>query len=111
MQTHVLTIRHAESFGARLLGLLVRTRLADDEALYLAPCSSVHTVGMHYRIDVAFVDRRGRVLKLVEDLKPLRAAWCRGAHGAVEFVSGGARRHGIQGGSVLSIDPHEGVQA
>lgn len=109
MQTPVLMIRHAETFGARLLGLLVRAPLNDDEALYLAPCSSVHTVGMRYSIDVVFVDRGGRVLKLIEDLRPLRAAWCCGAHGAVELVAGGARRHGIHGGSVLPIHPSEGL--
>lgn len=111
MPKPMLTIGRAETFTARLLGLLVRARLADDEALYLAPCSSIHTVGMRYGIDVAFVDRHGRVLKLVENLAPLRAAWCRGAHGAVEFIAGGARRHGIRRDSVLPIDPDEGVQA
>ena len=99
-----LNVRHAETFVARLLGLLARVRLCEDEALFLAPCSSVHTVGMRYSIDVAFVDRSGHVLKLVENLKPLRAAGCFGAHGAVELVAGGARRHGIRNGSRLPID-------
>lgn len=99
-----LNIRHAETFVARLFGLLARARLREDEALFLAPCSSVHTVGMRYSIDVAFVDRSGRVLKLIENLKPLRAAWCFGAYGAVELMAGGARRHGIRNGSLLCID-------
>ena len=111
MQTPELKIRRAETFGARLLGLLARARLADDEALYLAPCSSVHTVGMRYGIDVAFVDRQGRVLKVAEGLEPCRAAWCRGAHGAVELVAGGARRHGIRRDRVLPIHADEGALA
>lgn len=102
MTAPALTIHRADSFLSRLLGLLARPRLEADEALYLAPCASVHTIFMRYAIDVAFVDPSGRVLELVNDLKPFRAAWCRRAHGAVEFAAGGAQRHGVRAGIVLT---------
>jgi uncharacterized protein len=110
MRMPALTIHRAESFGERLLGLLARDPLLADEALYLAPCASVHTVFMRYPIDVAFVDREGRVLKLVSGLVPYRAAWCPGAHGAVEFAAGAAARHGLATGSVLTIERAGGVR-
>ena len=111
MDAFVLTIHRADTFAARLLGLLARVRLTVDEALYLAPCSSIHTLFMLYSIDVAFVDRGGRILRVVHDLKPFRAAWCRGAYGAVEFAAGAAERHGIQPGGVLGTGLVAGVQA
>lgn len=101
MNAPALTIHRADSFLSRLLGLLARPPLAADEALCLAPCGSVHTAFMRYPIDVAFVDRSGRVLEVVSPLKPFRAAWCWRAHGAVEFAAGGAQLHGVHEGSVL----------
>ena len=50
----------AESFGARLRGLLGRDGL--DGALLIRPAKSVHTVGMRFPIDVAFCDRDMRVV-------------------------------------------------
>ena len=98
-----LMLHRAESFSARLFGLLARPPLGPDEALYLAPCASVHTAFMRYPIDVAFVDCSGRVLKVAANLRPFRAAWCRGAHAVVEFAAGAALRHGATVGGVLQL--------
>jgi uncharacterized membrane protein (UPF0127 family) len=98
-----LRIAHARTFGARLGGLLARPPLRDDEALYLAPCASVHTFFMRYAIDVAFVDRAGRVLKVVT-LAPWRAAGCVGAHAALELRAGQARCRGLAPGVTVDID-------
>lgn len=50
----------ARSFAARSRGLLGRRGI--DTALVLEPASSVHTLGMAFPIDVAYVTRSGRVL-------------------------------------------------
>ena len=97
-----LSIVHARSFVARLGGLLARAPLGADEALYLAPCASVHTFFMRYPIDVAFIDRAGRVMKIVT-LAPWRAAACLGARGALELRAGQARRLGIAVGAVVDL--------
>ena len=110
MNAPALTIHRADSFLSRLLGLLARPPLSADEALYLAPCASIHTAFMRYAIDVAFVDRSGRVLELVSHLKPFRAAWCWRAHGAVEFAAGGAQRHGVRQGNVLIPTPRSATR-
>lgn len=105
-----MSIHRADTFAARLLGLLARPRLQRGEGLYLAPCASVHTVGMRYDIDVAFVDRTGRVMKLVPMLKPYRAAGCWGAHAAIELAAGEAARLGIEEGSRLDLTGAQGNQ-
>jgi uncharacterized protein len=94
----------ARSFFARLGGLLVRPRLCDGQALVLAPCNSVHTLFMRYAIDVAFVDKQGRVMRLVAGLQPWRAASCWRAHAAVELAAGQARAHGLAAGVLLDPD-------
>jgi uncharacterized protein len=53
----------AASGPARRRGLLGRD--AFDGAILLAPAASVHTIGMRFAIDVAFLDRRLRVLEIV----------------------------------------------
>lgn len=53
----------ATSFADRSRGLLGRDGV--DGALLLSPATSVHTFGMRFAIDVAFLDRAGRVLRMV----------------------------------------------
>jgi uncharacterized membrane protein (UPF0127 family) len=45
----------AEGFGARLIGLALLPRLPAGRALLLPRCGSLHTAGMRFPIDVAFV--------------------------------------------------------
>lgn len=53
-------LRVAASYRARTRGLLGREGV--EGALLLTPASSVHTVGMRFAIDVAYLDRGLRVL-------------------------------------------------
>jgi uncharacterized protein len=46
----------------RVRGLLGRDRF--DGGMVLRPCRQVHTLGMHFAIDVAFCDPEGRVLRV-----------------------------------------------
>jgi uncharacterized protein len=52
-------VRTARTFLSRLVGLLGTAAIADGEGLWIVPCRSVHTLGMRYPIDVAFLDARG----------------------------------------------------
>jgi uncharacterized membrane protein (UPF0127 family) len=56
-------LRVAASYRARTRGLLGLDRI--EGALLLTPASSVHTVRMRFAIDVAYLDRRLRVLAVV----------------------------------------------
>lgn len=70
-------VRLATSIRARLRGLLGAQRPKGQ--LLLVPCHDVHTVGMRYPIDVAFVDANGTVVKAVRGLEPGRRVRCRSA--------------------------------
>jgi len=99
-----LTVYRAESFRQRLLGLLARPPLVTGEALLLSPCNSVHSCFMRYPIDVVFLDRECRVLRIVEALQPWRALVCRRAHAVLELSAGDARRLCLTTGcSIASI--------
>lgn len=80
--------RLATGFWERLRGLL-GTRpsmgpLPCPDLLVFPRCRSIHTVGMAYPIDVAFLDGRGIVLGACKALGPGHMASCPGASCAVE---------------------------
>jgi len=94
--------RLAETAFARMRGLLGRSGLARGEGLLLRPASSVHTAFMRFAIDVVFVDRENRVLKVVADVPPWRAAACKGARATLELPAGEAEKHGLAPGVSLT---------
>lgn len=96
-------VRVADSFFSRLRGLLGTAALPAGNALLLKPCNSVHTVGMRYPIDVVFLDRDARVLKVVPSLPPWRSAGCSGSRMALELPAGTATRTGIEPGYKLLV--------
>lgn len=80
----------AESFGARLRGMLGRQPLAANGlplVMAFPHCSSVHTCFMAYPIDIAFIDVRGYVLACYENVRPWRMCSCPGAWAALERPS------------------------
>lgn len=96
-------VRPAFDSAARRKGLLGRAGLEPGEALILAPCSSVHTAFMRFPIDVAFVDREGRIVKIASGVRPwrIRAAWR--AFATVELTAGALRRLPCAPGDVLEL--------
>lgn len=92
----------AQSFLQRLRGLLGHPPLRAGQALWLAQCSSIHTLGMGYPIDVVFLNRAGQVTKVCEAVPPLAARGNLGAASALEFRAGEAVRFGIQPGMLVA---------
>ena len=97
-----LTLHRAERWLDRLRGLLGSPPPAPGHALLITPCASVHTAFMRYPIDVVFLNRQGRILKVVEALPPWRAAGCWRARHTLELAAGEARRVGLVPDAVLS---------
>jgi hypothetical protein len=73
----------ARSPLARLLGLALRRR-PPVHALLLPRCRSVHTFGMRFPLDLIWLDRDGRVLRVDEAVPPWRVRSCRDAAAVLE---------------------------
>lgn len=71
-------------------GLLGRDALGPGVALILAPCSGVHTWFMRFPIDIVFVARGGRVLKVRRSVAPWRLAARPGAFAVIELAARGS---------------------
>lgn len=91
-------VQVCESLLERGRGLLLRRCPGRRDAMLLQPCSTVHTLGMAYRIDVVFCDGEGRILRIVERLPPFRITHCPGAAVAWEARAGFAAEWGWQVG-------------
>ena len=79
----------AETAARRAKGLLGRDHLAAGEGLLFKHCSSLHTFFMRFAIDIAYISKDGRVLKVAHSVPPFRicAAPLR-AHYALELPAG-----------------------
>jgi len=98
----------ARSFWTRFRGLMLRKEMADGAALLIEPSASIHTAFMRFPIDVVFLDREQRVVKVAENIRPFRASLSRG-HSALELNAGSARNAHVQEGDVLVIDDQPGT--
>ena len=93
---------------ARLAGLAL-LREPPARALLLPRCRSVHTVGMRFPIDVAFLDlpeggRGARVVDVREQVPPGRVVAARMRDvAALELAAGEAARLGIRPGRLLVL--------
>lgn len=95
-------VRLANTALARLRGLIGRRQLEPDEGLWLRPSSGVHTLWMRFAIDVIFLDRELRVVKLVENLRPFRLTLPNlAATSVLELSAHAIRRAGLQVGDRL----------
>jgi uncharacterized membrane protein (UPF0127 family) len=82
-------IEVAETSAKRAKGLLGRDHLATGEGLLFKHCSSLHTFFMRFAIDIAYIAKDGRVLKIAHSVPPFRicVAPLR-AHYALELPAG-----------------------
>jgi uncharacterized protein len=97
-------VRFARGVWAKFWGLMGRRPLPDGQALLLKPCTSVHTFFMRFPIDVIFLDKTSRVVKVIPGMKPWRAALGgREAHSALELNGGSAEAAGLEVGDTLRI--------
>ncbi len=83
-----LRLLTVKQWWGRMRGLLGRAPPGPRTGGMLIPCAAVHTFGMRYAIDVAFIGRDGRIVQLRRALAPRRGALCLRAVAVVEMRAG-----------------------
>jgi uncharacterized protein len=78
-------VRLACGFRARLLGLAGLGREEVRGGLLIPRCSSVHTFGMRFALDLYFLDRGGEIVATRLAVPPRRLAFCGGASAVLEL--------------------------
>ncbi len=96
------SVEVADDVRARSRGLMGRD--AFDGAILLKPAMQVHTIGMRFPIDVAYLDREQRVVAIVRGMKPRRLGRPRfGARAVVEAEAGSFERWSLRVGDELEV--------
>jgi len=95
------SVEVADARSARRKGLLGRDGL--DGALVLRPCRWVHTIGMRFPIDVAFVSDDGVVVKTMQMHQRRIGVPVWRANVVVEAEAGAFARWGLRVGDVVEI--------
>lgn len=81
----VESLELATTARERLRGLLFTD--PDDVTRLLIPCHDVHTFGMRYPLDIAFISRDGEVLKVYRGVSTMRRLKQKGASLVAERFS------------------------
>jgi uncharacterized membrane protein (UPF0127 family) len=89
--------------ASRRTGLLKYQSMPDRCALIIAPCNSIHMFFMKFPIDVAFVSRDGRILKIADSIRPWRVSISPRAFAAIELAAGELARHHAAVGDRLVV--------
>jgi uncharacterized protein len=91
----------ANDRSARRRGLLKRDGL--EGALVITSCRWVHTVGMRFPLDVAYVDDKGTVVKTVRMAKHRIGLPVHKATWVIEAEAGAFDRWGLRVGDVVEL--------
>ena len=79
-----MEVKYARTFLQRAWGMLFGKGAKPGECLVIVPCCDIHTFGMRWSIDIAFVDECGGVLMARKNVAPFRRIRCKGAFAVVE---------------------------
>ena len=64
-----------ETHLEKMRGLLGRAALSEGRVMLIKSCRLIHTIGMHFTLDVFFLDATGAIVKTVRGLRPGRFAF------------------------------------
>lgn len=97
------SIELANSGKTRNKGLLGRDGLEPGGGLWIVPCEAIHMFFMRFPIDVVYLDKNKRVVKIVPELKPWRISASIKAHSVLELPAGKASETGTEPGDEIEI--------
>lgn len=78
-----------DSWPGRLRGYLGRPEPQPGEGMLLVRCNAVHMYGLHFALDLVFLDEKGTVVSTVPELQPwTRTKKVPDGHSALELPTG-----------------------
>lgn len=98
-------VKMADTFVSRFFGLMGRAMLPEGEGVVIVPCSGVHTLFMRFPIDVIYISREGKVVRVDEAMRPWRLGRIvRTSRYVVELPQGTAARAGTRVGDEIALE-------
>jgi uncharacterized membrane protein (UPF0127 family) len=92
--------------ATRRKGLLAHGSLPQSTALIIAPTNAIHTFFMKFPIDIVFVSKDGRVLKIRSSVPAWRMTASLRAYAVLEMAAGSLDGSDTQVGDRLAVSKH-----
>lgn len=100
----VKKVEFANSFFARLKGLMFRKSLEQGTGLLLYPCSQIHTYFMKFSIDVVYFNKDFKVVCIDRNIAPgVSVRRIKESKSVLELNAGDAEKLGINLDDVLTF--------
>ena len=87
-----LTLHVASAYNARRKGLARMDAMPPDHALHIMRCNSIHTMGMRFALDLVWLAKDGRVMRVDENVAPRTFRLCTRARTVIETRAGAGQR-------------------
>lgn len=94
----------ANTSELRRRGLLKHSSLEEGDGLWIAPCEAVHSFGMKFAIDVLYLNKQKKILKIRPDMVKSRISFCLRANSVLELPAGMAAKTGTVVGDDLEFE-------
>ncbi len=89
----------------KTLRLLNRKGIPDDCFLWISPCHGIYTTGMKNPVDIVFLDKERKIVKMLRNFPPnCFADSVPTATSAIEFPSGRLADTGTGIGDIIELD-------
>ena len=99
--------RLADTIFSRIKGLMFRKSMDPDEALLFYHTHSIHTFCMRFPIDVVFLDKNMKVIKVYHALKPARLAGSLWSFLTIELPANKVFEDSLKIGDILELIPNK----
>ncbi len=96
-------LKNADSFMGRLMGLMFTKSLKKEEGLLIKECRSIHTFFMNYSLDVVFVNKKMKIVKIIRNMKPRRMTPIYFTANHVIEINAGTLPDFVKEGDVLEV--------
>lgn len=97
----------ADTSQKRRVGLLKHTSLPEGEGLWIAPCEAIHTFFMKFPIDILFLSRKKKVLKVRRNMPKSRLSACLWADSVLELPAGTIDSTSTERGDMLEFEENQ----
>jgi uncharacterized protein len=98
-------VERADGLWRRMVGLIPYRQIGPEDGMWFDNCSAIHTIAMHERIDVIFLDKGNRVLRIEHSVGSFRfAVVCAGAHSVVELGEARTKMRDLLAGDKLALE-------
>ncbi len=96
--------KFAKNFFERMLGLIPRKEISEEQALVFENCKQIHTFFMKFSIDVIYLNRDSKVIKLEESISPFRICrWVKDSKYIIEAKAGIIKNKNIEIGDKIKF--------